>query len=804
MMGRVLALLAMPWLVAAAGVVKEYQFGAPRVSGENVTLPGCRPAFIPFAPDVPVKPVILLLPRGQKAVSYTVKYGPSIEVPGTYYVRPFRPDGRLSAKPPADYLLRKASAYLQNRYFPGTVPSGSFTMQYVSGLPVFIAKVNPVQYNPATGRLKYHTSITVTVETAAGVAPVYKSNAWVRGTVAAWVDNPEAAAKLADSPVSADDYEYLVVTTNALKNCFGAFIDFNRRRCLRTKVAAKEDIRAHTTGIDDQEKIRNYIRQEYTERNITYVLLAGDAWPGAANLIPHRGMRAAACDYGDTVNAADFYDEHDIPADMYYSCLDSTWQNPGSHYYGEHGSEDLTWEVYAARFPAGDSAGLSNMIRKTINYSEHPVTGHGVRNVLLAGEKLWGTWDGHPVDCYGDFEMEQFVGNCIANNYSTMGFPAQWTFTRLYEKTNEWSGMDFISSLKNGKITWVDHEGHANQWYCFKMYASAVTADNFPQDGISANYFFAYSGGCYAGSFDNRDEYGNYSSADCFGEDLVKLPTGAVAVLFNSRYGFADDGSNGTSGTDGSNQRLRRYFHDAIFSKGIHYVEMMNAYSKEVNADIILDPDIHKVPYYGQLKWCAYETNILGDPALSLWTETPAVLTPSLPALLTAARFSMNTPPYSWVALADAGGTILCTQLTDSTGNCFFQNKALSAYMEANPQGRLKVLIKAHNYYPYSGEVRLDVPVIGSGSGREPSVFNVALVRMANGYALKYRLPASGSVRVELFDSRGAIVRRAVNKVQTAGPHEVVFDDASLHSGIYHYRIIAGKQRQAGKFIAVK
>jgi hypothetical protein len=364
--------------------------------------------------------------------------------------------------------------------------------------------------------------------------------------------------------------------------------------------------------------------------------------------------------------------------------------------------------------------------------------------------------------------------------------------------------MDFISAMKNGKIAWVDHEGHANEWYCFKMYSSAVTTGNFPQDGISANYFFAYSGGCYAGSFDNRDESGIYSSKACFGEDLVKLPTGAVAVLFNSRYGFADDGSNGTSGTDGSNQRLRRYFHDAIFSKGIHYAEMMNAYSKEINADIILDPDIHKVPYYGQLKWCAYETNILGDPALSLWTETPAVLMPSLPSHLTTARFSMNTPPYSWVALADAGGTILCTQLTDSGGDCTFQNTVLTDYIQAHAQDRLKVFIKAHNYYPYSGEVQLDVPVTASGSEQALAGFRVTLARTVNGYALKYHVPWSGNVRVELFDSRGSLVRRAANEVQEAGDHEVVFENSFLHSGIYHYRIIAGKQRQAGKFIAVK
>ena len=56
-------------------------------------------------------------------------------------------------------------------------------------------------------------------------------------------------------------------------------------------------------------------------------------------------------------------------------------------------------------------------------------------------------------------------------------------------------------------------------------------------------------------------------------------------------------------------------------------MEMMNSFSKEVNIDYILETDIRKKPYYGQMKFCAYELTVLGDPALSVWTETPKTWT---------------------------------------------------------------------------------------------------------------------------------------------------------------------------------
>ena len=58
----------------------------------------------------------------------------------------------------------------------------------------------------------------------------------------------------------ADDYEYLIVTTEALGNLYGDFFEFNKRRCLRTRVGTIDYIKANYPGNDDAEKLRNYKR----------------------------------------------------------------------------------------------------------------------------------------------------------------------------------------------------------------------------------------------------------------------------------------------------------------------------------------------------------------------------------------------------------------------------------------------------------------------------------------------------------------------------------------------------------------
>ncbi len=66
-----------------------------------------------------------------------------------------------------------------------------------------------------------------------------------------------------------------------------------------------------------------------------------------------------------------------------------------------------------------------------------------------------------------------------------------------------------------------------------------------------------------------------------------------------------------------------------------------------------------------------------------------------------------------------------------------------------------------------------------------PNPFNPSTV-------IRYALPEESVVRLEVFDLTGRSVALLMDGPQAAGAHEVVFDAASLPSGVYLYRIEAG------------
>ncbi len=799
MLKKLFTLLLIPGLLLSAELTKKLTFPSPQVVKGKIYMPGCNTIREPFAPSLVQKGVCLMLPKGHKAVSYTVSHGEPVVLAGTHYVKPFKQGGRISFKPPADYYTRSSAIYDKNEFYPAEAKSEFFTTQYKNGIAMFVANVKPVQYNPVTGVIKYYPYMSVNVTTeAVGNAPIVKFTPLVKSLLSLQVDNPEALEGIPFTKPRADAYQYLIVTTDALKDAYNTFIEFNRRRGLKSQVQTMAWIKSNVSGTDDADKLRTYIKDQYDNNDIIFVLLGADDDNSNANDIPHRGMKAALYDYG-----TDYINDNDVAADLYFSCLDGTWKNSGSSYYGEFGSEDIGWEVYAARFPVDDATELNNMVNKTIKYSEQPVAGE-VNNNLLAGEHLWGPPD-HPVECWGGDCIEQYMGTCTKNNYTTIGFTADdWNSERLYDKNSSWTKQTFINTVNNDKIAWIDHVGHSNTSYIMKLYTSDVTTTNFKNTGTNANFFMATTWGCYPGSFDNRSPGGSYGS-DCIAEKFTAgISNGAVAFLSNTRYGLGDDGKASADGTDGSNHRYQRWFHDAIFNKKIHYIEMMNAYSKEVNKDLICESDIQAAPYFGQMKYCGYELCIMGDPALSLWTATPQQLTADHPTTIAAnaTSFSWDTKKaYTTVALLDgARGEILCAQITGEDGKCDITGDALTTYLAANSGGKLGIHVKAHNFLPYAGEIQIS----GTGiSNKIDIVLNRNFV-IGKSNKITYSLSTQGMVAISIYDSKGALVKTLVNEFQSAGDHSILFSSKSLSNGIYYLKMTANNSNLVEKFVVTK
>ena len=153
-------------------------------------------------------------------MSFKVEYGAPTLLDGEYYLKPFIPNVSLSKGPRPELRKIKSAADETNEFLPAAVRSNWFTTQYKNGIPIFLTSLNPVQYNAVSGKIQYFKEISITVRTQPAkraTLPVV-CNPFTKSLLQTLVDNKEAVSDLPVSQKEADDYEYLIITTDALKN----------------------------------------------------------------------------------------------------------------------------------------------------------------------------------------------------------------------------------------------------------------------------------------------------------------------------------------------------------------------------------------------------------------------------------------------------------------------------------------------------------------------------------------------------------------------------------------------------------
>ncbi|UCF65947.1 MAG: T9SS type A sorting domain-containing protein [bacterium] len=69
---------------------------------------------------------------------------------------------------------------------------------------------------------------------------------------------------------------------------------------------------------------------------------------------------------------------------------------------------------------------------------------------------------------------------------------------------------------------------------------------------------------------------------------------------------------------------------------------------------------------------------------------------------------------------------------------------------------------------------------------------------------IRYGVPQTASVKIDLFNSLGQKVTELVNEQKSAGYYMVDFDASHLASGIYFYRIYAGSYQKIMKMMLMK
>ena len=597
--------------VFSGNVEKTFHIGNYTVRNvgiyQTVTFDNAKLSGIPGEPSLPYLAVSLMLPPGESAESIEVIRENEIILPGNYLLFPKQDVLPISKKTSGEFL-RNEAVYRMNGNYPVSVSGHLFT-QYLNGFAFALSTFTPVNYNPATGNVSYFRDVTIRIRTRSDAksAMALKNltpSKDALNRVRLFAQNPEMIRQYPETSKKKTGYQILIITPSSFKNGFTNLVNYYTSIGLNAQVATTEDINAGTSGIDLQEKMRNYIRQEYQTNSIEYVLLGGsEEW------VPSRKFYCVV--YYGTGGVEE--EAYDIPSDIYYSALDGTDDLNGNLIYGEVAdSTDLLPDVAEGRLPFSTQADLASMVHKSVSYQASPVLGEADRP-LLVGEYLYDS----PVTMGGDF-MNLLVDNHNDNGYFSYGIPSGSNhIEKLYDtltgppgSSNHWEwSTDSLMAMINRGTSFIHHLGHANSSYMLRLDYSLITDANFyGVNGTDHNYSLLYTQGCDDGSFD---------IPYCIASQSLAIHNFVAAGVFNTRFGWFDQGT-----TDGPSEHLQREFVSALYNDTLpeNHIGKVQMISKIMTAPWIGLPGEFEP---GAQRWTQYDCNLLGDPALWIRTKDP-------------------------------------------------------------------------------------------------------------------------------------------------------------------------------------
>lgn len=582
-----------------------YEFEQPKIitlsNGQQILeIKGTRPDDSNIgAPVLPAKTAKIFIPANEKVVSVEIVYGTLKTIDGSYVIQHATTPYPLSHKGPITVDKPAPDIYEADTSYPSTIYRARGA-QFLHGVRIVLVDLMPVLYNPVKGQLKYYDKLEVRIKTEKQKKPdwvmPFRNSPQDRKKILRTIENkddflrlhpsssqgkPAGASLMAAEPSTAETRQYVVITTTELILAFETLTDHRKSAAgggYTTHIEDIANIELAYDGVDLAEKMRNFIRDMYDNYGTEYVVLGGDCdGPPGSHVIPTRGCYAVVGDYTDS----------NIPTDLYFGCLDGTWNDDGDAYWGESndGNQggDIDWysEVYIGRIPADIYTEAMNQINKIIDFE----TGSRPDRTLLVGEKLDSTptWGGDRID---------WVYSFMDSTQKTELYDRDWA-------NNSWPWTQLLTYINSDEHHWINHLGHSNVTYNMRLSNSDVASM------FNSNYLFVYTQGCYSGSIDNRNSGGSYGSTDCFGEAITNsyIDRGAFAYIGNSRYGWYNSGSY----VIGASNRAHKEFVEAVFVESI-------TKSGKANQESKTDLDFRS----GLYRYIAFETNLLGCPATDL------------------------------------------------------------------------------------------------------------------------------------------------------------------------------------------
>jgi len=362
---------------------------------------------------------------------------------------------------------------------------------------------------------------------------------------------------------------------------------------------------------DTAAKIRNFIRYIHQEWGTKYVLLGGDV-----ETIPVRKLYVNLSNWHSSY-VGEVPIEGWIPSDLYFGCLDGTWNDDFDKKFGERKNysideeADFVAEVYIGRAPVDNKYDVTTFVNKIIQFE----TTQKPNDVLLHQSNLL---------------PQGIPDTSVIPEACAQLIPSEYNIHRLYQKNEKITVDKWINCFSApSKLVILQvgngyYHGPDNSWY--QLYNDVFGKVKFKNSDVCKlrNTFYPIhiSISCLCG---------NFCYTDCIAEELLLWSRGgASACFFNSEVGCV----NRTDASKYSSEFIEKIFYE-MFKNGTKNLGKINLFSKYHFISLAQED-----PNY---RWCYYEVNLLGDP------ETPVFETrEKLPLFSVFADDDFNESTPDW------------------------------------------------------------------------------------------------------------------------------------------------------------
>ncbi len=716
-------------------------------------------------PALPEEGFHVVIPCNATVTNFEIVSKDESALPGIYHVFPVQTPRTYSPyEKEYPFVYPNPAIYNSSEIFPKNVVEYAGTGTK-GGFRIASFRVYPVRFVPLEKKLLCSKELVLKIHYQEGVVqPTRRSErqiAVIKSDLYTMVANTDDINRFAPQPrnesfgspyLPPGDYEHVIITPATFKDTLQKLADWRTKKGTPSKVVHVESLNVYP-GRDLAEKMRNFMKDADTTWHTSFFFIARQDYPA----LQYRNLYISA--------------SYTFPGDMYFSCLDGTYNDDNDGYWGEWPSDnpDFLSDVYVGMItldPTNGRTEASRYLSKLLRYEKSPDTTYFPKALIF-----WNAGpSGYPDSIYNVIPKPPWTGARVYSGAAT----AQ----ALTDSLNR--GYGYFSAQTHGMVDAI-----CTSPYWTSPMAIALTNTNKLNVCITVC--------CDVGAWDRSGTNG-----DCIAENMcVHAPNGFVAQCMNARSGWMN---------------VAELFNYMFFWKFLPkdgtrrcsaYVYVGQALARTKDQ---FRANYASSSYYWRME--AYERNLFGDPAIPLHNTGPVRnLTVNHPTSIRigSQNFTVSVNVNDF---APIDSVLVCLWKGTEVYARGYTNASGSVTLPINPTtaGQMSVTCSKRNYLPYEGTASVTSFVAEENAPVVPAYF--ALGRSEpNPFGrittISYQLPKPVHSRLVIYDASGRLIRTLVDRNDKAGWYTVNWDGKNnagveCAAGIYFYRL------EAGSFTATK